>query len=52
MEPVYIFGTLTSIIMALVGFLVKRVYDKVDELDKRVIVHAQSLARIEALLER
>lgn len=52
MEPVYIFGTLTSIIMALVGFLVKRVYDKVDELEKTMINHSESLVRLETLLEK
>jgi hypothetical protein len=41
-----------SIIMALIGFLVKRVYDKIDELEKTSIVHGKALTRIEALLEK
>lgn len=51
MEPVWIFGTLVSIIMAAVGFLVKRVYDKIDYLEVKVVEMDKSLVRVITIID-
>jgi hypothetical protein len=46
----HIFSILISIILALIGFIVKNIYDKIKSLEERVVEHGESLARIEAVL--
>lgn len=51
MEPVYIFGTLITIIMSLIGFVVKKVDNEVGDLKRIVVDHIAQLASVKAKLE-
>lgn len=51
MEPVYIFGTLITIIMSLIGFVVKKVDNEVGDLKRIVVDHIAQLASVQAKLD-
>lgn len=51
MEPVYIFGTLITIIMSLIGFVVKKVDNEVGDLKRIVVDHIAQLATVQAKLD-
>lgn len=51
MEPVWIFGTLVSIIFGAVGFLVKMVYGKIIELEKKVAEMEKTLVRVVTIMD-
>ena len=50
-EPVYVFGTLITVIMSLIGFVVKKVDNEVGDLKRIVVDHIAQLASVKAKLE-
>lgn len=51
MEPVWIFGTLVSIIFGAVGFLVRLVYGKIVELERKVAEMDKMLVKVMTIMD-
>jgi hypothetical protein len=51
MEPLYVFGTMTTVVLGLIAYVVKRNDNKLDAIEMTLIEHGRSIASIQAKLD-